>query len=173
MQHPNFPFIMIYAKETTCLFTGHRTLPEEPEERAWLEKELTASIKNAYEEGYRTFFSGGAMGFDLLAALTVLNLKSSGLSDIRLILALPCYNHHKSWAKEDQRLLATILERADETVYTSLNEYLPGCMHKRNRFMADCSSLCIAYCIKQTGGSAYTVNYAQKHGVRTKWLLPI
>ena len=38
-------------------------------------------------------------------------------------------------------------------------------MHKRNRHLVDNSSLCIAYLTKESGGTAYTVNYARQSGL--------
>ena len=149
------------TNDKACLFTGHRILPKELSELTILEQNIATEVKKAYDEGYRTFYSGGAMGFDLLCALTVVNLKHTHLKNAKLILALPCYDHYKSWDKNDKRLLANLLEKADEVVYVS-ERYLPGCMHKRNRYMVDRSELCIAYCVKKTGGTAYTVKYAQK-----------
>ena len=34
-------------------------------------------------------------------------------------------------------------------------------MHKRNRYLVDNSSVCICYLTEATGGTAYTVDYAQ------------
>lgn len=39
-------------------------------------------------------------------------------------------------------------------------------MFKRNRHLVDNSSVCICYQTKETGGTAYTVEYARKHGLR-------
>ena len=36
-------------------------------------------------------------------------------------------------------------------------------MHKRNRHLVDNSSACIAYLTESKGGTAYTVDYADKH----------
>ena len=47
-------------------------------------------------------------------------------------------------------------------IYIS-KEKKKGCMHARNRYMIDNSSLCIAYMTKHTGGTAYTVEYAQEN----------
>jgi hypothetical protein len=38
-------------------------------------------------------------------------------------------------------------------------------MHKRNRHLVDNSSACIAYLTESKGGTAYTVDYAEKHGL--------
>lgn len=39
-------------------------------------------------------------------------------------------------------------------------------MFKRNRHLVDNSSICIAYLTEETGGTAYTVKYANQKGVR-------
>ena len=57
-----------------------------------------------------------------------------------------------------------ILECADE-VLVMYEHYVRGCMHARNRKMADDSSKCVAFCTEKTGGTAYTVNYADKKGI--------
>ena len=44
-------------------------------------------------------------------------------------------------------------------------EYTNGCMFKRNRHPVDCSSVCISYLTKDTGGTAYTVKYATQNKV--------
>ncbi|WP_297983767.1 hypothetical protein [uncultured Oscillibacter sp.] len=46
-------------------------------------------------------------------------------------------------------------------VYTA-QQYTRGCMHKRNRYLVDNSGVCVCYLTKERGGTAYTVNYAEK-----------
>ena len=48
--------------EKTVAFTGHRTYEGEAQQ------ELAAVLRELYAEGYRTFLSGMARGFDLAAA---------------------------------------------------------------------------------------------------------
>lgn len=52
------------------------------------------------ENGYRYFGEGGALGFDTVAALTVLELKSV-YPDIKLILVLPCKKQTRGWSETD------------------------------------------------------------------------
>ena len=54
-----------------------------------------------------------------------------------------------------------IKAQADKIVYTS-QQYTPGCMHKRNRHLVDHSSVCVCYLNRGNGGTAYTVDYAEK-----------
>lgn len=57
-----------------------------------------------------------------------------------------------------------IKAQADKVVYTA-QQYTPGCMHRRNRHLVDNSGVCVCYLTKNSGGTAYTVNYAKKQGV--------
>ncbi len=149
-------------KRTVC-FTGHRTLPK-GEELKGLIGRVDAMITAAYSKGYRVFITGGAVGFDTLAACRVIVAKKR-LEDITLHLALPCRNQTEKWTKtEDIALYKRIMASAAQVDYIT-DFYTDTCMHERNRFMVDRSALCIAYCTKQRGGSAYTVNYAAKEGV--------
>lgn len=102
------------------------------------------------------------MGFDTLAAQTVLRLREQ-YSQIKLILVLPCFTQSRSWENADRIIYETIREKADKVVYTS-EAYTSGCMHKRNRHLVDHSSVCICYLEKPSGGTAYTVQYAKEHG---------
>ena len=49
-------------------------------------------------------------------------------------------------------------------VYTA-QQYARGCMHKRNRHLVDNSSVCVCYLNRESGGTAYTVDYAEKQGL--------
>ena len=73
----------------TCCFTGHRIIPSG--EKETIRNLLETAIEKAIQDGYRFFGAGGALGFDTLAAQTVLTLKQQ-YPHIRLILVLPCIN---------------------------------------------------------------------------------
>lgn len=78
---------MMSLREHTACFTGHRKIPPEQQEK--VVRQLRKTILELARDGYRYFGAGGALGFDTLAAQTVLNLKSD-MPQIRLILVLPC-----------------------------------------------------------------------------------
>ena len=141
----------------TCCFTGHRVIPSG--EKETIRNLLETAIEKAIQDGYRFFGAGGALGFDTLAAQTVLTLKQQ-YPHIRLILVLPCINQANGWKQADIDEYERIKSLADKVVYTS-TEYTYGCMHKRNRHLVDNSSLCICYLTKLSGGTAYTVRYAE------------
>ena len=84
---------------------------------------------------------------------------------VRPVLVLPCRDQTRGWKEADVRRYREILSRADKVVYTA-EHYSPGCMHRRNRHLMDNSSVCVAYCTRQTGGSAYTAQYARQRGLR-------
>ena len=148
-------------REQTACFTGHRTIP--PQQLEDLAQRLRAAVEDAIGRGYRYFGAGGALGFDTLAAQTVLELKKDH-PHIRLILVLPCRSQAERWNREQQQTYEAIKARADKVVYTSRG-YHRGCMHVRNRHLVDHSSLCISYLTQPTGGTAYTVDYATAQGL--------
>lgn len=145
-------------KEKTICFTGHRDM-KAPE---WIKVKLTEIIEKYIQNGYDTFLAGGARGFDNLAADVVIELKEK-YPDIKLMVVLPFpnhYKHEKNWSATEVKEYKSVLKRADETI-TLLKEYKSGSYFKRNRYLVDNSSLCIAYYRRSGSGTAYTVNYAE------------
>ena len=147
-------------KEQTCCFTGHReiTLPVET-----IKYNLEKQLKRLISSSVIYYGAGGALGFDTIAALTVIKLRQI-YPHLKLIMVLPCKEQTKGWNSNDIEIYNYILNQADKVVYTSEN-YYPGCMHKRNRHLVNNSSHCICYLEKNTGGTAYTVNYAKEKGL--------
>lgn len=145
-------------REQSCCFTGHRIIPKE--EYAEVTRRLQWEIVRLIGEGVRYFQAGGALGFDTLAAQTVLRLKKS-FPSIQLILVLPCKTQHQYWKAKDSFLYQKILKSCDRAIYIS-EEYTKDCMYRRNRYLVDHSQYCICYQTKSSGGTAYTVNYAKK-----------
>lgn len=149
-------------RSKTCCFTGHRQIP--PGERAEIADKLERVIVSLYQKGIRYYGAGGALGFDTLAARTVIRLRES-CPGMKLILVLPCRAQTRGWRPEDIAEYERIKTQADEVIYTS-QEYTRGCMHKRNRHLVDNSSICVCYLTESNGGTAYTVGYAEKRGIR-------
>ena len=91
---------MIERSKVAC-FSGHRKLPENCSKlRANLEKAIIELI----ERGVVFFGNGGAVGFDALAATTVLKLKKE-YPHIRLVMVLPCPPEEQSmkWNEEQKK----------------------------------------------------------------------
>lgn len=148
--------------DRTCCFTGHRTIPQHQYDRIY--KALKSEVINLIEAGYCYFGTGGALGFDTLAAQVVLELRRIYPS-IKLILVLPCIEQTRGWSANDIAVYEDIKKRCNKYTYTS-EHYYSGCMHKRNRHLVDHSTVCIAYLTRETGGTAFTVDYANRRGVR-------
>ena len=153
---------MITIKDRTACFTGHRIIPFLQKKK--IKKRTKQILIEAIEQGYRYFGCGGALGFDTLAAQTVLRLQEI-YPEIRLILVLPCRDQTRGWKQADVAEYDRIMKAADKVTYTS-EQYYSGCMHKRNRHLVDNSSLCICYLTEPSGGAAYTVNYARTQGLK-------
>lgn len=149
-------------KEDACCFTGHRDIP--PEILPTLAAKLEAIVLELIADDIRYFYAGGALGFDTLVAETVLRLRDP-FPQILLIWALPCREQARGWSAASINRYEHILRRANEVIYTS-EHYTRGCMQRRNRFMVDHSAVCVAYCTRATGGSAYTLQYACKSDLR-------
>lgn len=145
-----------------CCFTGHRDIPAD--QRDYLGALLSLTVEELIAGGCRDFYCGGAIGFDTMAAVTVLNKKKSH-PDIRLLLALPCGDQSARWRYADKVMYEKIKERADEVILL-FPRYTPYCMAARNRYMVDHSGICVAYVSHRGGGSASTLAYAEKKGRR-------
>lgn len=148
-------------REKTVCFTGHRKIPLEKKDE--ITRRLKETLIQLINRGYLYFGTGGALGFDTMAAQAVLSLKEE-YPLIKLILVLPCKSQAISWSTEDKEVYMEIIRKADKVVYTS-QEYFRGCMQKRNRHLVDYSSVCVCYLTQDTGGSAYTVRYAISKGL--------
>ena len=156
----------IMNRETTCSFTGHRNIALANIKN--LEFSLETAVSALIDQGFTEFFSGGALGFDQLAARTVLKLKKT-CPDVRLSMILPCKNQDKFWSAQEKENYRELLFLSDKIVYTS-EGYHKGCMQKRNRYLVDSAGCILAYLNHATGGTKYTVNYAEETGVPVLFL---
>ena len=143
----------------TVGFTGHRSSPEEA--RASLANELDRVIAELYSLGADTFISGGALGFDLIAACRTARFRAEN-DGVRLVLALPCRDQTARWTDYDSlRAYKMLFSHADEVHYSDAF-YTSDCMLKRNRYMVGRADACVAYCLRNSGGTAYTVRRAEE-----------
>ena len=143
-------------------FTGHRVI--EKNDSVQLEKSLKRTIEQLISEGYTEFKTGGALGFDTIAAVSVIKLKRK-YKNVRLTLIIPCKTQSKSWRSEDRKIYDRIKNAADSVICISDN-YFNGCMQIRNRKLVEGSAVCICYLNKKSGGTYYTVKYASSKGLK-------
>ena len=148
-------------KDKICCFTGHRVIVDSLQ---LIKNKLKETITNMVEfDGFSEFYAGGAIGFDMLAANTVVELRQNN-PNIKLTLILPCKDQDRYWNINQKIEYERIKLLADSVFYIS-ETYTEGCMLQRNRYMVDNSQKCICYLKEMRGGTAYTVRYAAKKGV--------
>ena len=147
-------------------FTGHRTLAEDKEK---LSARLYALLERLVtEQKIMDFYTGGAVGWDALAALTVLKLRES-YPEVKLHLVLPCPFDEQSakWKeaqKEEHKYIASL---ADTKEFTS-EHLVKNAMKIRNaRLVELASDYCICYWNPKNyrSGTGQTVRMAQRKGI--------
>ncbi len=149
---------MDFIERAVC-FTGHRDMHDIDNIRT----RLYTVVEELINKGYRFFLAGGARGFDTLAAQTVLALKEK-YPHIKLITVLPFKNpfeHERGWSMDDINAHMQCLRRSDRRLLL-FPHYQPGCYYARDRYMVDHASVCVSYLRRTSGGTAYTVSYANR-----------
>ena len=154
--------------EIGCAFSGHRTIKQS--HRAKISPLIARAIEYAYNEGCRTFYSGGAVGFDTLAAQQVIRFRMTH-PDVRLILYLPCVDQDAKWSDAQKNMYAHLIREADEAVYIS-ESYSPTCIKTRNEALATLGDIMICYMSHRGSGTGQTVAIAQRLGQRIYNLYP-
>lgn len=151
----------MFDKNYTCCFTGHRKLA--PETAVALRRKIKAAVLKLIEQGYSTFVTGGALGFDTIAAEVILELREKR-PNIKLIVVAPYANQSLEWTEPQQITYQRICDAADDYICLAAGEYKDA-MKKRNLYMVEMSSACIAYCIRERSGSSQTIGFARQNGL--------
>lgn len=142
-----------------CCFTGHRKIP--PALSDGIHKQLVQTIDRLYSEKHiTTYYAGGAQGFDTLASEAVIECRAD-ISDLRLVVVMPHAEQAARWSAEDRARHRHITDAADEVICLA-EHYYRGCMQRRNHYLVDHSDVCVCYLTEPAGGTAYTVEYAEK-----------
>lgn len=149
-------------RERTCCFTGHRDIPAE--QVSMIVAGTEVKVRDLISQGYRYFGAGGAVGYDTIVAELLFRLREREYPGIKIILVYPFEGFISRWSDSQKATYARLLPMYDKRVCVcksaSRDAYLA-----RDRHLVDCSSICVAYCTKQTGGTAYTIRYAAARGV--------
>lgn len=145
-----------WLKKRSVAFSGHRKLQGNPNRVLPC---LLSEIRACYASGYRLFYTGGAVGFDTLAAEAVLSEKRN-CPDMVLVVAVPFNGQDALFSQSAKQRYKRILEEADAAIILS-ESYSLGCYLRRNDFMLLHSSVLIAYWDGiSCGGTSYTVRKA-------------
>lgn len=166
-------------RKRSCCFTGHR-----PDHLPWGRQEedllcrrtreaLAVAIEYAYQDGYRWFYTGMALGIDQIAAELVIHSKRFH-PDIHLVAAIPCPGQAQGWRMEDIQRYCDILDECDlEDIHILAPARTRRCMLDRDRYMVDHSGRLIAvYDGKSRGGTEYTLGYALMQGLEVVTIDP-
>ncbi len=152
--------------EKSCCFTGYRPekfpfrLDRRSPDFTAFENRLIDTVFSLPDEECFTFYSGMAMGFDIVAAEAVLLLKKR-LPAVRLICALPFASQGTGYPEPWRERHEKILYSADEVIKVS-EEYFAGCYARRNTFMVDNSDYVVTWFDGKRGGTENTLKYAAK-----------
>lgn len=142
--------------EKICCFSGHRDISPDIVDEVFTN--VLNAIERLYNEGFRVFRAGGAIGFDRIAADAVLALRQKH-SDVQLHVYIPCLDQNKFFPSEENEHYLAQMRCADK-IMCMHERYQKGCMAERNRALVDGSDALVCYLRKNSGGTAYTVNYA-------------
>lgn len=147
---------------SAAAFTGHRDIA--CARYTQIKGRLKIAIYNSYLQGIRKFYCGMAVGFDLLAAEAVLEMKGQ-LHDITLSAVVPYRNQCERYSPSARLRYHAILDKADDVMVLG-EEYHTRCFFERNDYMVERSSLLIAYFDgKPQGGTFYTCHKAVSRGL--------
>ncbi len=143
-----------YTTVTVC-FTGHRDIGRD---FSALSRRLDETVEALIARGATCFRTGGAIGFDTMAARSVLEARRRH-PHIRLELYLPFPEQDRHWALSDREVFLQILEQADGHRYLCPH-YHSGAYHIRNRALVEGADVCVSYYTGGGGGTAFTVKHA-------------
>ena len=150
-------------KNLTCCFTGHRDIPEG--EIPKIISRIDNRLYPLLEFGVCYFGIGGAIGFDMLMAKHLLELRQRDFKRIKIIEVLPYPGYRKRWSEADTRAMECIDAQVDKLTYIA-KEPDRGAYLRRDRRLVDCSEYCFCYCVRATGGTAFTAKYALQNGLK-------
>ncbi len=108
---------------------------------------------------------------DIWAAEIVCERKDI-LHDVRLICAVPYENQANGWNENYRERYDALLSKADKVMLMS-RHYTRTCLRERNEWMVNQSGYIIAVCGNGKSGSASTLAYAKRKGLRTVRIDPV
>lgn len=157
-------------KILSCCFTGYRpskfpfTMDREDSKYKAFENSLIEELLGLVKQNCLIFYSGMAMGFDIIAAEAVLLLKNAYPKlPIKLVCVIPFEGQEDSFTSYWKERYYNVLENCDEKIVLS-DSYFTGCYQKRNIFMVDNSDYVLTWYDGKSGGTRNTIDYALSKG---------
>lgn len=155
--------------EITCAFSGHRPgkLPwgtDETDPRCVaLKTKMEWELRRLCESGVRYFICGMARGTDQYFIEVLQKLRQE--YEIYVEAALPCRSQNAFWTEQERQRYREILRGCDRVFYVE-EDYSPGCMLRRNRYMVEHAQLLMTVFDGSSGGTASTIAYARARGLK-------
>ena len=153
-----------------CCFTGYRpskfpfSMDREDAEYKKFENSLIEEMLSLINQDCYVFYTGMAMGFDIIAAEIVLLLKKAYPDfPIRLVCVVPFEGQGDSFTAYWKERYYNVINNCDEKVIIS-DRYFSGCYQKRNVFMVDNSDCVLTWYDGKPGGTRNTLDYAASKG---------
>lgn len=153
----------MFERSITLALSGHRRYPDS----GILRTRLQEALQRYYRRGYRVFLCGMADGFDLCAAVQVLELKKQH-PDAVLACIIPFDGHRHTIENVGRYDSVTA---STDIVVTLSRRYFNGCYYRRNDFLVDHASALLCYCDGRRSGTRYTVDRARRCGLEVENLL--
>ena len=149
-----------------CCFSGYRPqkfpfkLNDSDIDYGVFIKNLSITISSLIDDDCLVFYTGMAIGFDIIAAETVLKFKEKN-NNIKLIAVIPFKNQENSFSEEWKKRYYDVINRCDEVITLS-EVYHNGSYQNRNKFMVDSSDYVVTWYDGKQGGTRNTLSYAAK-----------
>ena len=153
---------MADLRQRTCCFTEHRAIPEK--DLPGILERTERAVRRLIEHGIVFFGVGGAIGYDTEVAKLLFRLRVTDYPQIKVILVYPFEGFTSRWSGEQRAEYARLLPQYDKAVCVAQRASREAYL-ERDRHLVDGSAHCIAYCTRNSGGTAYTVRYAHQQGV--------
>lgn len=154
---------MADLRQRTCCFTGHRVIPEK--DLPGILERTEQAVRRLIEQGVVFFGVGGAIGYDTETAKLLFRLRATDYPQIKVILVYPFEGFTICWSDEQREEYARLLPQYDKAVCVAQRASREAYL-ERDRHLVDGSAHCIAYCTRNSGGTAYTLRYAQQEGLK-------
>lgn len=126
-------------------------------------RRVKAAIQSLYEQGYRHFISGGALGMDMFAAEAVVESRAVH-PDMILEMVSPFDDQAAKWSPELRARHDRLFEQADVTTATG-HAYMKTALFRRNHYLIDNAYLLLAAYDGRPGGTAMTCELAWQYDV--------
>lgn len=102
--------------------------------------------------------TGMALGFDTALCIASLELK------LYTVAAIPFKGQQLKWPSKDQKRYQSLVDQCQHTVVVSTGGYHSRKMQLRNQWMVDRCDRIVALWDGESGGTANTIQYANKIG---------